>query len=52
MNEASDTNEPALSQKLQYLYLKGLGQHWDDYLKLAAQKNHSHDRFLRHIIDE
>lgn len=52
MNDANGNDEPALSQKLQYLRLKGLGQHWDDYLKLAAQKNHSHDRLLRHIIEE
>ena len=50
-NDSNDSNE-SLSQKLQYLRLKGLSEHWDEYLKLAAKKNLSHDRLLRHVIDE
>jgi DNA replication protein DnaC len=41
-----------LTQPLKYLRLKGLLAHWDDYLKLAAQKNYSHDRLLRHVVEE
>lgn len=49
-----DTTDPGkrLSEKLKYLRLKGLADHWDQYLKLAASKRYSHDRLLRHIIDE
>lgn len=42
----------ALSQKLSYLRLPGLRDHWDDYLKLAARKNFSHDTLLRYVIDK
>ncbi len=41
-----------LTEQLQYLRLKGLLAHWDDSLKLAAKKNFSHDRFLRHVVGE
>jgi DNA replication protein DnaC len=51
MKEIDDTSE-ALSEKLAYLRLKALRAHWEDYLKLAAQKNYSHDRLLRHIVEE
>jgi DNA replication protein DnaC len=44
-------NDP-LTQQLKYLRLKGLLAHWDDYLKLAAQKNFSHDRLLCHVVQE
>ena len=44
-------NDP-LTEQLKYLRLKGLQAHWDDYLKLAAEKNFSHDRLLRHVIEE
>jgi len=46
-----NTNDP-LTQQLTYLRLKGLLTHWDDYLKLAAQQNFSHDRLLRHVVEE
>ena len=54
MNDSNDINQSnkPLSEKLQYLRLKALSEHWDDYLKLAAKKNFSHDRLLRHAIDE
>jgi len=39
-----------LIHHLQYLRLKTLLAHWDDYLKLAAQKNFSHDHLLRHVV--
>ena len=48
MNEIADPR----TQQLKYLRLKGLLAHWDDYLKLAAQKNFSHARLLDHVIDE
>ena len=41
-----------LTQQLKYLRLNGLLAHWDDSLKLAARKNFSHDRFLRHVVQE
>jgi DNA replication protein DnaC len=44
-------NDPLL-QQLKYLRLKGLLTHWDDYLKLAAQKNFSHARLLEHVVQE
>jgi DNA replication protein DnaC len=40
------------NQQLKYLRLKGLLAHWEEYLQLAAQKNFSHDRLLRHIVEE
>jgi DNA replication protein DnaC len=51
MNDTKDTHD-SLQEKLKYLRLGALGAHWDDYLKLAAQKRYSHDRLLRHIIEE
>jgi DNA replication protein DnaC len=51
MNQDDDSIDPR-EQKLKYLHLKGLAAHWDGYLKLAAGKGYSHDRLLRHIIDE
>lgn len=51
MSENNNTND-SLSEKLRYLRLKALATHWEDYLKLAARKNYSHDRLLRHIIEE
>ena len=41
-----------LIAKLKYLRLGGLLAHWDDYLKAAAAKRHSHTRLLTHIIEE
>ena len=41
-----------MQEKLKYLRLGALGAQWDDYLKLAARKRYSHDRLLRHIIEE
>jgi len=46
-----DIQDP-LKEKLKYLRFKGLCDHWDDYLKLAAQKNFSHARLLKHLVDE
>lgn len=42
----------SLIETLQYLRLKALLSHWDDYLKLAAQKNFSHSRLLEHVLQE
>jgi len=42
----------SLIDKLKYLRFKGLCEHWDDYLKMAAQKNFSHARLLNHVVDE
>lgn len=39
-----------LIQQLKYLRFKTLLAHWNDYLKLAAQKNFSHDHLLRHVV--
>ncbi len=47
----NDSKDP-LKEKLKYLRLKGLSEHWDDYLKVAAQKNFSHARLLNHFVDE
>jgi DNA replication protein DnaC len=41
-----------LLEKLNYLRLKALPTHWDDYLKLAADRGYSDDRLLKHVIDE
>jgi DNA replication protein DnaC len=41
-----------LIKKLKYLRLTGLLAHWDDYLKLAAKKNWSQGKLLRHIVEE
>lgn len=41
-----------LAKQLKYLRLNGLLAHWEAYLHLAAEKNYSHARLLRHIIDE
>ena len=38
--------------KLKYLRLGGLLAHWDEYLKLAAQRRLSHNRLLTHILEE
>ncbi|MFV2044493.1 MAG: ATP-binding protein [Anaerolineales bacterium] len=48
MNDTDRT----LAEKLRYLRLGGLATHWDDYLKMAAKKNQSHNRLLHHVIDE
>src|SRR5438067_11710131 len=37
---------------LKYLRLGGLLAHWDDYLKLAAEKGFSHARLLTHVLEE
>jgi DNA replication protein DnaC len=41
-----------LSDLLKYLRLGNLLAHWEDYLKLAADKNLSHARFLTHVLEE
>lgn len=35
-----------LTETLKYLHLGGLLAHWDEYLKLAADKGFSHTRLL------
>jgi len=39
-------------EKLKYLRLTGLLNHWDSYLEQAQQSNFSHVRLLEYIIDE
>lgn len=41
-----------LMEKLKYLRMGGLLAHWDEHLKLAAQKRMSHARLLNHVIEE
>jgi DNA replication protein DnaC len=41
-----------LAQTLKYLRLGGLLAHWDEYLKLAADKNFSHSRLLTYVLEE
>ena len=41
-----------LSDILKYLRLGNLLAHWDDYLKLAAEKNFSHAHLLTHVLEE
>lgn len=41
-----------LAGKLKYLHLGGLLTHWDEHLKLAAQKRFSHGRLLTWIVEE
>ena len=41
-----------LIETLKYLRLGGLLAHWDDYLKLAADKRFSHARLLTHVLEE
>jgi len=41
-----------LIKMLKYLRLGGLLEHWNDYLALARQKNFSHVRLLKHILQE
>ena len=43
---------PELTEKLNYLRLKALPAHWDDYLKVAADGRYSHDRLLKHVVEE
>lgn len=41
-----------LTDMLKYLRLGNLLAHWEDYLKLPADKNLSHARWLTHIIEQ
>ena len=41
-----------LAEKLKYLRLGGLLEHWDEYLKMAAKRRLSQGRMLTHIIEE
>ena len=41
-----------LTEKLKYLHLGGLLAHWEDYLKMAADKRLSHARLLTHVVEE
>jgi DNA replication protein DnaC len=41
-----------LAEILKYLRLGNLLAHWEDYLKLAADKNFSHARLLSHLLEE
>lgn len=43
---------PELIETLKHLRLGGLLAHWDDYLKLAADKGFSHARLLTHVVEE
>ena len=43
---------PELTEKLNYIRLKALIAHWDDYLKLGADQRFSHDRLLKHVVEE
>jgi DNA replication protein DnaC len=43
---------PELIEALKYLRLGGLLAHWDEYLKLAAEKGFSHARLLTHVLSE
>lgn len=44
--------DESLERQLRYLRLRALLTQWDDILKLAAQKNYSHDRLLRHVVEQ
>jgi DNA replication protein DnaC len=41
-----------LTDLLKYLRLGGLLAHWEDYLKVAADKNFSHTRLLTYVLEE
>lgn len=41
-----------LSAKLKYLRLCALHAHWDDYLQEAAKRRFSHDRLLKHVVEQ
>lgn len=41
-----------LAETLKYLRLGGLLAHWDEYLKVAAEKNFSHARLLSYVLEE
>lgn len=41
-----------LKNQLKYLRLRGLLAHWDEYLKLAADRRFSHHHLLAHVIDQ
>jgi DNA replication protein DnaC len=41
-----------LTDLLKYLRLGNLLARWEDYLKVAADKNFSHARFLTHVLEE
>ena len=41
-----------LTDILKYLRLANLSAHWEDYLKLAADKNFSHAHFLTHVLEQ
>ena len=41
-----------LTHMLKYLRLNGLLGNWNQYLKMAAERRLSHDRLLRHVVEE
>lgn len=41
-----------LEKMIKHLRLSGLLKNWDHYIKLALERNFSHVRLLRHIIEE
>jgi len=43
---------PQFAETLKYLRLTGLLSHWDEYLKLAAEKRFSHTALLSHVLQE
>jgi DNA replication protein DnaC len=46
------TMDEDVAQKLQYLRLPGLREHWDDILIQARKARFSHERLLRHVLEE
>ena len=44
--------DEALTKMLKYLRLSGLMANWNQYLKLAGKRRFSHDRLLRHVVEE
>jgi len=51
-SQKTPTMNDSLAQKLKYLRLGALHEHWDDYLQQAAARRFSHGRLLTHVIDQ
>ena len=41
-----------LTKMLKYLRLSGLLTNWNQYLKMAGKRRFSHDRLLKHVVEE
>jgi len=41
-----------LHARLKYLRLQGLLTHWDEYLRVAAEKGFSHARLLEYVVEQ